>query len=225
MKTIRGELMLFIAVVLNSMGVVFILYSGSGISAISSVPYSLNLIIPSLSLGTWTYIFQALLIILLFLFRRRIVLSYLLSFFVGFVFGICTDIHTWWIYKLPLSFMLRFIYFIAGYAVIAFGIAVSNRCQMPLIPTDLFPREMADILKMPYSRVKVSFDVLCLFITVLLTLVFTGRIQGLGAGTVIAAFTTGFAVDRTGKWIDKRWRFVSVFSSSHPDSRSLQFQR
>ena len=35
----RGELALLIAVLMNSFGVVLMLHSGSGISAISSVPY------------------------------------------------------------------------------------------------------------------------------------------------------------------------------------------
>lgn len=37
---LRGELALAIAVIVNSFGVVLMLYSGAGISAISSVPYA-----------------------------------------------------------------------------------------------------------------------------------------------------------------------------------------
>lgn len=36
----RGELALLLAVAINSFGVVLMLYSGTGISAISSVPYA-----------------------------------------------------------------------------------------------------------------------------------------------------------------------------------------
>ena len=36
----RGELALLLAVLINSFGVVLMLYSGAGISAISSVPYA-----------------------------------------------------------------------------------------------------------------------------------------------------------------------------------------
>ena len=79
MRVIRGELMLFLAVVMNSLGVVLLLYSGAGISAISSVPFSLNLIMPALSLGTWTYIFQAFLILVLFACRRKIQFRYQFS--------------------------------------------------------------------------------------------------------------------------------------------------
>ena len=55
----RGELALAIAVVIHSFGVVLMLYSGAGISAISSVPYAFSEAFPLLTLGTWTYLFQA----------------------------------------------------------------------------------------------------------------------------------------------------------------------
>ncbi len=207
MRVVRGELMLLLAVIMNSLGVVLLLYSGSGISAISSVPFSLNLIMPALSLGTWTYLFQAFLVLVLFACRKRIVPTYLLSFAVGFFFGIFTDLHTIWVYALP----LRLAYFAIGYVIIAFGIAASNRCQMPLIPTDLFPRELSQITSVSYAKVKISFDVVCLAVTIVLTLGFTGRVQGLGAGTVAAALTTGWAVDRAGAWMDRHWTFVSIF--------------
>ena len=38
----RGELALLLAVFVNSFGVVLMLYSGAGISAISSVPYAFS---------------------------------------------------------------------------------------------------------------------------------------------------------------------------------------
>ena len=43
---LRGELALVVMVVLNSMGVLLMLHSGSGISAISSVPYAFQLVFP-----------------------------------------------------------------------------------------------------------------------------------------------------------------------------------
>ena len=39
-RTLRGELALIAAVLINSFGVVLMLYSGAGISAISSVPFA-----------------------------------------------------------------------------------------------------------------------------------------------------------------------------------------
>ena len=44
MPVIRGEIALIVIILINSLGVVLMLYSGSGISAISSVPYAFSLV-------------------------------------------------------------------------------------------------------------------------------------------------------------------------------------
>ena len=161
----RGELALLIAVIINSFGVVLMLHSGSGISAISSVPYAFSLVLPKLSLGTWTYIFQGTLILTLMILRKKFVPSYLCSFIVGFAFSELLDVHKAWINILPQTLPLQIIYFIVSYLLLCIGIALSNRCKLPIIPTDLFPRELSAITKVRYSRIKISFDVICLFVT------------------------------------------------------------
>lgn len=100
-RRVRGELALVIAVVVNSFGVVLMLYSGAGISSISSVPFAFSEVLPALTLGTWTYLFQAALVFSLMMMRRRFVLSYLLSFAVGFAFEEMLDVHELWINILP----------------------------------------------------------------------------------------------------------------------------
>ena len=69
---LRGELALLIVILINSLGVVLMLMSGSGISAISSVPYAFSLVLPRLTLGTWTYIFQGSLILSLMILSLQI---------------------------------------------------------------------------------------------------------------------------------------------------------
>ena len=151
-KLFRGEPALALAVLINSFGVVLMLYSGAGISAISSVPYAFSRVLPQLSLGTWTYIFQGALILSLMIMRKRFVLSY------------------------------------------------------------LFPRELADITKIAYPKIKIGFDVTCLAVTAGLTFFCMGHIDGLGIGTVAAAFTMGKGVGIAGDIIDKQFYFKSVMS-------------
>ena len=207
-----GETALLLAVLINSFGVVLMLYSGSGISAISSVPYALSEVLPQLSLGTWTYLFQGLLVLSLMILRKKFVPQYLFSFAVGFVFGRLLDIHELWIPILPDAVWLRVLYFIVSYLLICFGIALSNRCGLPIVPTDLFPRELAQITGVGYSRIKIAFDTICLAVTVGITGIFLGQIKGLGVGTVLAAFTMGKTIGMMGKWLDRRFRFV-LFSA------------
>ena len=209
-KVLRGEAALGLVVLINSLGVRLMLQSGSGISAISSVPYAFHQVFPKLTLGTWTYLFQGLLIGVLMIMRKKFVPSYLFSFVVGFAFGEMMDVHELWITQLPLNIPLRILYFVLSYVILCFGIALSNRCKLPIIPTDLFPRELSDITKVQYSRIKIGFDVTCLVITACMTFFCLGHIMGLGIGTVAAAFTMGKGIAMIGNWMDRYVTFVSV---------------
>lgn len=208
----RGELALLLAVAINSFGVVLMLYSGTGISAISSVSYAFSCVFPKISLGTWTYIFQGLLVLALMILRKKFVPQYLFSFVVGFVFGELLDVHEMWINILPASIGWRVVYFVVSYILLCIGIALSNRCQMPIVPTDLFPRELSQITSITYPKIKISFDVICLAVTALLTGIGLGHIKGLGVGTIAAAFTMGKGVGFAGDWMDRHIAFTSFLA-------------
>ena len=208
----RGEVALPAAVMINSLGVILMLYSNAGISAISSVPYAFSEVFTFLSLGTWTYIFKGLLVLSLMILRRKFVPSYLFSFVVGFVFGELLDLHRMWVGALPDSLPWRIVWFLLSYVLISIGIAISNRCGLPIVPTDLFPRELSDITKVGYPRIKIIFDVSCLAVTAALTFFGLGHIEGLGIGTIAAAFTMGKAVGICGNFIDRHFRFETFLS-------------
>ena len=205
--TMHGELALLIAVIINSFSVVLMLYSGSGISAISSVPFAFSEAFPRLTLGTWTYIFQALLIASLMHLRKKFVPSYMFSFVVGFVFSQFLDLFELYIHLLPTDFSYRVLYFVISYVLICIGIALSNRCGLPIIPTDLFPRELSSIIKVAYSKIKITFDVTCLALTAALTFLLLGYVDGLGIGTVLAAFTMGKGIAIAGSCLDQHFCF------------------
>lgn len=176
------------------------------------VPYAFSCVFPKISLGTWTYMFQGLLVLALMILRKKFVVQYLFSFVVGFVFGELLDVHELWINVLPTAIGWRIFYFIASYILICIGIAISNRCKMPIVPTDLFPRELSQITSVAYPKIKISFDVICLIITAALTGFGLGHIKGLGIGTVVAAFTMGKGVGIAGNWLDKHMDFTSFLA-------------
>lgn len=213
LPVIRGELALLVVILINSLGVVLMLHSGSGISAISSVPYAFTDVFPKFSLGTWTYIFQGLLVLSLMIMRKKFVPPYLFSFVVGFAFSEMLDIHKEWVDALPTSMAERVLYFVISYLLLCIGIALSNRCGLPIIPTDLFPRELSEITSIKYSRIKVSFDVICLTVTALMTGLILGHLDGLGIGTILAAFTMGKVIGWIGEWMDQHVGFVSFLSN------------
>ena len=94
---VRGELALVLAVLINSFAVAVTVYAGLGISPVSSFPYAVSLVFPFLTLGTWTYLFQGVLVITLMVLRKRFVPSYLFSFVAGFFFGKLLDVFGAWL--------------------------------------------------------------------------------------------------------------------------------
>ena len=144
--------------------------------------------------------------------RKKVVPSYLFSFVDGFVFGELLDLHELWINVLPGSLPWKIVWFVVSYVLLSIGIALSNRCGLPIVPTDLFPRELSDITKAGYPKIKIGFDVSCLIVTAALTFFGLGHIEGLGIGTILAAFTMGKAVGVCGDIMDRRFRFESFMT-------------
>ena len=206
---VRGELALAFIAVYNSLTVVLMLHAGFGISTISAVPYTISRVFPVLSLGTWNYLFQTCLVATLMILRRKFVPTYLFSFAVGVVFGVTMDLHEGWVSLLPTGWPFRLLWLVLGLVGMGFGIALSNHCKMPIIPTDLFPRELAQILGLPYRRVKTAFDLTCLAVTLVLSLAVFQDLKGLGIGTVVSALVMGTIVARFSAVIDRHVTFVS----------------
>ena len=155
-RTVRGELALMVAVAINSLGVVLMLHSGAGISAISSVPYAFSEVFTRVSLGTWTYIFQGLLVLSLMILRKKFVPQYLFSFVVGFAFSELLDVHESWINVLPLTPGYRVIYFLISYILLCIGIALSNRCKPTAMSIRIEPIHIIISAQNPPTRLFIT---------------------------------------------------------------------
>lgn len=208
-RVIRGELALMLMVVLNSMAVVLLLHSGFGLSPMASVPHTWFRLFPGLTLGTWNYIFQTILVALLMVARRKFVPTYLLAFVVGVAFGVGVDVHELWISTLPTTLPARVACLLFGMAELAVGISLANHCKLPIVPADLFPRELSATFSWPYKRVKTTGDLVCLSITVGLSLGLLDSLEGVGLGTVLCALFMGRMAARCGAVLDRHFRFVS----------------
>lgn len=207
--TLHGKFLLPLIIFINTCGVVLMLHSNAGVPAISGFTYALSSVFPFFSLGVWTYIFQSILVVSLMMLKKKFIPQYFFSFIVGFFFSLMVDFHQLWIVTLPNSMALNIAYYFTAYFMICLGIALSNRCHMPIIPTDLFPRELSGIIEVSFSRVKTTFDISCLIISFVLTFMFSGNIGGIGIGTLFGALTMGHTVNAIETWLDQRVTFRS----------------
>ncbi len=206
-----GELALGGAVLFCSFGVDLMIKSGFGVSSISSVPYVFSRAFHSLTFGTWNYIFQTCLVAVLMFLKRKFSPGYIVSFGVGIVFGKSLDMFNIILADIPEGIVFRLIYFVVSFLSIALGITFANNCGLPITPTDIFPRDLSSILKMEYKVIKTRFDLMCLSLTVVLSLISFHKVIGIGIGTIVCAFTTGKAVAVVNKIVCSKFYFKPKF--------------
>ena len=139
----------------------------------------------------------------------------LFSFVIGLGFGKMIDVHNAWLQMLPDTLPLNIMYFAAGFLLVCFGICLANNCMLPIIPTDIFPRDLSEILKKNYKKIKTTFDLCCLTTTVVLSLVILHRFYGIGVGTVFCAFLTGKSVSLIQKFIGRHVEFYRLTGNGH----------
>ena len=146
----------------------------------SIVPLIFSTAFPIFSFGTGNYIFQTLLVITLMVLKRSFCPGYLLSFVVGIGFGKMIDVHNAWV------------------------------TMLPIVPTDIFPRDLSELLHKKYHRIKTTFDLTCLITTVLLSLLILHHLYGIGIGTFFCAFMTGRTVSLVQKFIGNHVEFYRL---------------
>ena len=202
-KHISGEAALLFAILIDSMGVALMTKANFGISSITSVPYAVHEMLPVLSLGTWTYIFQTLLVASLMVMTRRFNTNYLFAFVMGVFFGKMLDVHMLWIQYLPEGLGWRIFYLAVSFCILAVGICLSNNSGLPIVPTDTFPRDLSHILGKPYPQIKTTFDLICLATTAAISFFGLHRLAGIGIGTVLCACFTGKAIGQVQRFLDR----------------------
>lgn len=212
MKTKRsiiyGEWALAAGILLNSLSVELIVKSGLGMSSISSVPYILSLIMPQLTFGTWNYLIQCSTILLLIGATRTFKIGYLLSFVLAVFFGRFLDLFAACLHLVPDTPIIMTGCYLAGMGIMSFGIYLLQRCLLPILPFDVFVRDMSGHFHISFRTFKTGFDISCLLITVLLSVLLLGHIAGVGVGTVIGALFTGTIVSRIAAYMDIRYEFA-----------------
>ena len=82
----------------------------------------------------------------------------------------------------------------AGCVVQAIGVVLEIKPRVAMMSAEAFVKYAAQRYGMEFGRVKVRFDVTLVLIAVALGLLFSGRIEGVREGTVIAACITGHIV-------------------------------
>ncbi|SKC92344.1 DUF6198 family protein [Maledivibacter halophilus] len=188
-----SEVALLVGLVLNGLAVTLMIKSGLGVSTISSIPLILDLVSSKLTLGMTTFLFQLFLMAILFVVTRKIG-QYVISLGLAALFSIILEFYSRIFDGILINGIARYLIFLVGFILLAFGITLMIMCKLPPLPFDIFIRDMALISKKKVRTVKTIFDATCVLSTILISYVNFKSIYSVGIGTIFAMVFTGSAI-------------------------------
>lgn len=203
----KRYLLLLVGLSIMAFGVAFSIKASLGTSPISSVPYVVSLFTP-LTVGTATIVMYCVFILLQILILRR---NYhpiqLMQLPVAFFFGYLTDFGVWAVQGVRCStYWQQWIVCLIGILLVAVGVSLEVKAGVVVLAGEGVVLAICKVLpKIKFGYMKVGFDVTLVVIACVLSLGFTGRLQGVREGTVAAALLVGLIAKQLGKLL-MRWK-------------------
>mgnify|MGYP000567909281 CR=1 FL=1 len=191
----RRILVFAVGLLVISLSIGFITKASLGTPPISSIPYSLSLIFPSLSLGNFTIIYSLLLVFLqlVILGKQADKVSLGLQVVISFVFGYFIDFGMMLLGDFsPEIYWERIVCILIGCFGLAFGVYLQIVADFTMVPGDGFAYALSvRIKKKPYRVVRVCSDVSMIVIAAIIGYIGMGTTGGVREGTVICALLIG----------------------------------
>ena len=183
--------------ILISFGVALTTKAGLGTSPISAIPYSLSLIIPGLSMGTWLILFSiALVLIEIILLKGKMpAKSWISQLLISFPVGWLIDAAMWLLTPFnPEVYLVKVLAVILGCVIIALGAYLCVSASLLVLPGDGFVQVLAQVTGKSFGGVRVISDTTQILIAAVLCLIFLHALVGVREGTIIAAILVGSIV-------------------------------
>lgn len=208
---LKRYLLLLVGLSIMAFGVAFSIKASLGTSPISSVPYVVSLFTP-LTVGTATITMHCVFILLQILILRK---NYhpiqLMQLPVAFFFGYLTDFGVWAVQGISCNtYWQQWIVCIIGILLVAVGVSFEVKAGVVVLAGEGVVLAICKVLpKVKFGYMKVGFDVTLVVIACVLSIVFTGRLQGVREGTVAAALLVGLIAKQLGKLL-ARWKLEEI---------------
>lgn len=192
------RLLLYIGgIFLLAVGINISKMAGLGISPVSAVPYSLELIW-GFELARATILIQVIFMAMQIALLRKdykiiqllqIVCVYFLSFFIRYT---STDYLLAWL-PVPEIYIVKLIYLFASILIIGLGISLYLIAEFVPIPVEGLVQAIVKVKKdkFNFGEVKVIVDVSLVLLSALLSLIFLGGFKSVREGTILSAILVG----------------------------------
>lgn len=196
-ETTKRYVLFIISLFFSALGVAFTKHGELGVSPISSVANVLSCKFDFLSIGVWLIIWNCILILgQILILRNKFQLIQLLQIPLSFLFGYFTDIGMWIVSGIPIDlYIVKILMVLAGIIILGFGISLSVIANVIMNSGEAFVKAISDTIHKQFGNVKTAFDVICVVVAILLSLIFFNfNIIGIREGTIISALLVGVVV-------------------------------
>ncbi len=201
---LKRYLLLLVGLSIMAFGVAFSIQASLGTSPISSVPYAVSLFSP-LTVGTATITMHCIFILIqILLLRKKYQPIQLMQLPVAFFFGYLTDLGVWAVQGITYhAYWQQWLLCLTGILLVAVGVSLEVKAGVVVLAGEGVVLALCQVFpKAKFGYMKVGFDVTLVVIACVLSLVFTGRIQGVREGTVAAALLVGLIAKQIGRYLD-----------------------
>ncbi len=190
----------FISIFVLGLGISLVTLADLGTTAITSPPYVLSLFTP-LSFGMYTMLFNILYVLLeLSIMRGDFKKIQYFQLLVGPILG--TSIDFWSVLVDYLSkphYLIQLFMVISGCFIIACSIILQLKANVINNPVEGVVKAISLKTNIPFSTVKICFDMSLVCLALLTSWFAFGTIRGMREGTIISAILVGLFI----KWMQK----------------------
>ena len=196
-------MLLLVALFFMTFGVALCVRSGLGSGVISSIPMVMSLageahVAPELTIGQYTYLMNALFVLLqILILRRQFHAVQLFQLIVGFVFGWLLDLNMALTNlvqydTIPLQALAQFV----GCTVLGGAVSFEIRCGSVTMPGEGIQVAISKVSGQPFPKVKIMVDTMLVIIATVIGFCYFGRWMWnvVGVGTLFAMFYVGTVV-------------------------------
>jgi len=195
-ELLKRSLTLFSGLLITALGLAIAKRAELGVPPITSVANVISIKYTFLSLGNWLILFNYLLVVVqIILLRKRFRPIALFQLLIMAFFGYFADFWLWVLPPVSMSYPVKLLLVAVGTATIGLGVTLSVQANLVLNTGEATTKAIADVLGKEFADVKVAFDVGCVALAMVLSLLFFDmKIIGLREGTAIIALFTGVVV-------------------------------
>ena len=198
----KRYLVFLVGLVFNAFGVAFVTDAALGTSPIAAIPYTLSLIVPNLSMGTWVILFNLALVLIQFAIEGKSAhkLQLLLEAGVTVLFGYGIDLSRFCLQAFrPDFYPLQLVSLLVGCCIIACGAYLEVVANVVMLAGDAFVNAIAKRIHRSYGGVRMVSDISMTVIAGALCLLFLHELSGVREGTILSALLVGNLVKVLGK--------------------------